>query len=162
LEGYLSQLAARGIISYQPATSMPTLNVLTHRRRLGKEEVGWDKLEFLRLRAQERLAAMLKYISIPGKMCRSRMLEAYFGESGTNECGKCDYCVAKARANTTGQVQELSTSILAFLGSGEMEMRELIDNVPDGSREERIALVREMLDKGILKRGSGLSVRRAE
>jgi ATP-dependent DNA helicase RecQ len=103
---------------------------------------------------------MLEYVSFPGKACRSRLLETYFGEMGTKDCGKCDYCLAKARPAGVAVITELSTALLAYIGNRQIEMRELIDNVTAGTRDERIAIVREMLDKGILVRGEGLSVRR--
>jgi ATP-dependent DNA helicase RecQ len=137
------------------------LRILTHRRKLSREEVGWDRIEFLRQRSQERLLAMLKYIAYPGKMCRSRMLEEYFGELGGKECGKCDYCRAKASPQGATHIQNLSTAILAYIGDVELEMRQLIENVTEGTREERIEMVRSMLDKGILVRTNGLFVARA-
>ncbi len=162
LNEYLLQFAARGIISYRASTSMPMLRMLTRRRRLIMEEVGWNKLEFLRQRAQDRFAAMLEYVTFPGKNCRSRILETYFGELGTKECGKCDYCLAKARPVGATLISELSTAILAYIGNDEIEMRLLIDNVKEGTRDQRIELVREMLDKHILVRGEGLTVRRVQ
>jgi superfamily II DNA helicase RecQ len=104
---------------------------------------------------------MLKYIAYPGKMCRSRNLELYFGESGGAECGKCDYCRAKAAPSGATHIKNLSTAILAFIGEADVDMKRLIDDLKEGSREERIDLVREMLDKGILQRRDGLKVRRA-
>jgi ATP-dependent DNA helicase RecQ len=160
LHEYLLQFAARGIVSYRPSTSTPMLRILAHRRRLVMEEVGWDKLEFLKQRAKDRFAAMLQYIQFPGKVCRSRILEAYFGELGTKECGKCDFCISKTLPTGAGFIQQLGTAILAFLGESELEMRQLIDNVSEGTRDQRIDLIREMLDKGILVRGEGLLVRR--
>jgi hypothetical protein len=59
-------------------------------------------------------------------------------------------------------ISELSTAILAYIGNDEIEMRLLIDNVKEGTRDQRIELVREMLDKHILIRGEGLTVRRVQ
>lgn len=160
LHGYLAQFAARGIISYQPATTNPTIQILTHRRRLIKDEVGWDRIQFLKLRSEERLKAMLHYIAYPGKMCRSRILETYFGELGTKDCGNCDYCVQRRTTSEGARIGDLATALLAFLGDAELEMRLLVDGVDEGTRAQRIDLIREMLDKGILIRGSGLNVKR--
>jgi ATP-dependent DNA helicase RecQ len=162
LHGYLSQFAARGIISYQPASGTPTLRILTHRRRLLQQEVNWDRVEFLRIRAQDRLAAMLRYIHVPGRRCRSRILESYFGEAGTRDCGHCDHCLSRAAAGGGRPVRELGAAILAFLGDSEREMRDLIEQVQEGTREQRMAVVRQMLDMGILQRGKGLLVARAK
>ena len=158
----LDQFAARNIIAYHSPTTKPTLRILTHRRRLLKEEVEWDRLQFLKQRSQERLAAVLQYIEYPGKMCRSRMLEAYFGETGGAECGKCDYCRSKAAPRGATHIRNLSTAILAYMGDLEVETRQLIEHVPEGTREQRIEMVREMLDKGILRRTEGLKVVRTK
>lgn len=124
--------------------------------------MDWERQVFLQKRAEERLAAILDYVDTPGKMCRSRTLEAYFGETSTKECGKCDYCLRKANPSGAGQIRELSTAILAYIGDLEMEMRDLVENVPVGTREARLEIIREMLDKGILKRGEGMTVKRAQ
>ena len=162
LHSYLAQLDARGIIAYTEPVSTPTIRIFRHRGRLSKTEMDWERQVFLQKRAEERLAAILDYVDTPGKMCRSRTLEAYFGETSTKECGKCDYCLRKANPSGAGQIRELSTAILAYIGDLEMEMRDLVENVPVGTREARLEIIREMLDKGILKRGEGMTVKRAQ
>jgi ATP-dependent DNA helicase RecQ len=161
LSALLEQLAARGIVAYQAPTTKPTLQILTRRRRLLQAELEWERVEFLRQRSQDRLAAILRYSEYPGKMCRSRMLEAYFGETGGGECGKCDYCRAKAAPTGHAHIQSLATAILAYIGDLEVEMRLLVDDVQAGTRDERIAMVRELLDKGLLVR-NGLKVARSK
>lgn len=161
LDGFLAQLAARGIITYTEPASTPTIRINRHRGRLTKPEINWERQLFLQKRAEERLAAVLDYVDSPGKMCRSRKLEAYFGETSTKECGKCDYCLRKADPSGSGYIRELSTAILAYIGDLEMEMRDLVENVPVGNRENRIETIREMMDKGILERVEGMRVKRA-
>ena len=160
LEGFLNQLAAREIIAYTAPSTKPTIKINRHRGRLSKLELNWERQVFLETRAFERLNAMLDYTEYPGKFCRSRTLEAYFGEQAGTECGKCDYCRRRANAVGSAEIRELSTAILAFLGDLELEMRDVVENVQTGTREDRIQMIREMLDKGILLRGDGMRLRR--
>ncbi|MFN8395317.1 MAG: hypothetical protein U0176_11790 [Bacteroidia bacterium] len=53
-------------------------------------------------------------------------------------------------------------ALLEMLGDRTLGMKELIDGVATGSREQRIAAVRELLDRGVLTRVDGLNVRRAK
>lgn len=159
LNAILSQFAARGIISYTAAQGQPTIKFLVHRHRLQQATVDWNRQEFLRIRAHERLDAMLHYAQYPGKDCRSKMLEAYFGEMGGADCGNCDVCKSKVAPKGARHALSVEDAVLEVLGDQTMSVRELIDGVSQGSREQRVEAVRELMDRGVLKRVDGLNVR---
>lgn len=93
-------------------------------------------------------------------MCRSRQLEAYFGENSGKDCRQCDFCQEKYREGKRTSISELSTALLAHLGDLEMDMRELVKNVAAGDLEQRKQVLRVLLDKGVLVSLGGTKVRR--
>jgi ATP-dependent DNA helicase RecQ len=121
----------------------------------------WDKQEFLRLRSKERLEAMLAYAQKPAKMCRSRQLEAYFGETSGADCRQCDFCAEKYREGKRPAISDISTAMLAHLADLEMDMRDLLKNVAEGDLEQRKQVLRELLDKGVLL-ANGSKLRRSK
>jgi ATP-dependent DNA helicase RecQ len=54
------------------------------------------RFEILRREDARRLAAMADYAATED--CRSRFLRRWFGEADPPRCGRCDRCVAAARA----------------------------------------------------------------
>ena len=57
-----------------------------------KKEYG-QKLNALKVAAQERIDAMLRYMQTDNQ-CRSRQLLRYFGETDSHDCGRCDVCTS--------------------------------------------------------------------
>ncbi|HHG83394.1 MAG TPA: RecQ family ATP-dependent DNA helicase [Bacteroidetes bacterium] len=157
----LDQLAARKIIRYRPPAGHPTLRFLKPRVQLTKLLLNWPRYEFLARQANHRLAVVERYIKTPATMCRSRMLERYFGEKRPDDCGICDYCKGKAAGILTpARFARIRASILASLGAGTHEIRGLLDSLEEGTSAQRLEVFRAMLDKGELQRTGGLKVRK--
>ncbi len=87
----LTHLAARGILTYIPRSSTPTITftqarVDTERIYLPPQVYADRKADFA-----QRIEAILHYTG-SRTTCRSRLLLRYFGEHTDHECGQCDIC----------------------------------------------------------------------
>lgn len=139
----LNQLAARQLIRYRPPTEKSTLAFTRARQKLSRHSLNWDKYDFLREQAEKRLNALLQWVRNESNQCRALALEAYFGETGGQPCGKCDACRKKAPAD--------EQAILAFLkqqlAKGPQPFQSLLSATGPGNREQRKQLLLQLMDK---------------
>jgi len=108
----LKSLARQGIVEYVPKKNVPHI-CFTHRRERADllqfpPEVYEDRKNDL----AERVDKMLHYLS-DEETCRSRMLLEYFGETGGQDCGRCDVCRRRQRQDTVAQVAQQMMTILS-------------------------------------------------
>jgi ATP-dependent DNA helicase RecQ len=91
---YLLRLARMKVIAYIPKKRTPLL--IFKEERLDEKNLRISKEQYgqLKKRYERRIEAMLKYATNTAK-CRSRQLLAYFGETDTCRCGRCDVCTER-------------------------------------------------------------------
>jgi ATP-dependent DNA helicase RecQ len=160
LDKRLRQLAAREILKYKAPQGQPVIRFLLPRQRLHPQVLDWARYEFLARQSEFRLEMVRRYVETPARMCRSRMLEKYFGEERKDDCGICDHCREKEAGKLTAErIRALQTAILERLGDGEMGIRSLLDGLSDGTANQRLEILRDMLDKGILEKVGVLKVK---
>ncbi len=80
--------------------------------------------------------------------CRAVLLQAYFGESETVPCGRCDVCVRK-----TPVPAGLEAQVLDRIRTAKPTPEELIAHFPASLREAVIEKVRNLLDDGLVRQG---------
>lgn len=73
-----------------------------------------------------RFSSMLSYAQ-SSDVCRSKIIEEYFGEKSAKECGVCDICLAKRRNGTS--TQALNERIINLLSSNELTIKELATTI---------------------------------
>ncbi|MEM0999801.1 MAG: ATP-dependent DNA helicase RecQ [Bacteroidota bacterium] len=160
LERRLKQLAAREIIRYKAPRGEPTVRFLRPRQRLHPQLLNWSQYEFLGRQGKFRLEMLRRYAETPARMCRSRMLEKYFGEERADECGICDHCREKAAGKlTVGRIAEIRSAILRGVQADPAEIRDLLAGIEVGTARQRLEVLRDMLDRGELEKVGGLQVR---
>ena len=144
-------LSNRGLVQYAPSKKCPIITFTRHRvlgseLRFAREVYDERKAIF-----GERLKSVINYATSEEK-CRSSLLLEYFGEKGSDECRRCDVCVAKRAsgnaapsASSVDAIMQLlsdgklhSLDELAGLGLPEAEMKRLLLRLCD---EELIKIV---------------------
>jgi ATP-dependent DNA helicase RecQ len=158
LDEFLHILHMRGIIEYKPAMGTPAMRFLVHRHPITRNELSWHKYNFLIHQSKERLEALLSYAATPATQCRSQQLEAYFGETHTTPCGVCDFC----RASKGTDVAALEEEVRQLLAARRMDFRGLVASMRTGSVAEREALVRDWMDRGLLRVEGGMFLHLAQ
>ena len=161
LKQQLDQLAKRGVVAWHAPTSSPTVRFTRARLRLTREELKWDKYIFLQKQALERLVQVEAYLDVPGKACRSGFLESYFGETPEKPCGICDVCRAAAAGPLDqARITAISKEILSLVGPDEQDIAALVERLKEGTRPQRLEVIRMMLDAEQLVRTSTTCLRR--
>ena len=97
----------------------------------------------------ERLKSVISYATSDDK-CRSRQLLEYFGEKGSDDCRRCDVCVAK---RTSGMVAPSSSSfdaIMQLLADGELHSLDELSSL-GLTESEMKRLLRRLCDEEQIK-----------
>ncbi len=92
----LTQLAERGVITYEKQTDKPQLTFLTLRQDARTLPLDAQGLAKRRDQAMQKAEAMVAYARHETQ-CRTRLIQAYFGETTTDPCGVCDNCLRAKR-----------------------------------------------------------------
>jgi ATP-dependent DNA helicase RecQ len=150
LEQQLQRLVQLDLITYQPASGTPTIRLLKNRNALSKNAMNWQKYVFLREQSDFRLNKMLEYI---GKktVCRSLLIQQYFGEKDTQNCGKCDVCIGRNKEEVNdNEFLTIQTKLLAHIKKQPTHYREVLQNITVGTPAQREKVLRYLLDKEII------------
>jgi ATP-dependent DNA helicase RecQ len=129
-------LARRHILQFIPGRKTPYLIYTRERQEASRLIISHEVYEDRKRSLEERIQAMLRYVSSEG-VCRSRILLEYFGEKDTKDCGQCDVCLqkkGKGEAQSGGkseeqQMQELSRQIQQALAEGPTDLNSLEDRL---------------------------------
>lgn len=140
-----------GLLQYAPSKKCPIITFTRH-RVLGSElRFPHEVYDERKAIFGERLKSVINYASVDDK-CRSRVLLEYFGEKSSDDCRRCDVCVAKRAQGCILPMESSSDAItellsdgkqhsldeLSALGLTEAEMKRLLRQLCD---EEKIDIV---------------------
>lgn len=148
----LTGLRKRKIIDYIPRREIPYI-YFPQRRILPRHVVLSAEVYETRLkRAQERLKALMGFIWCDDG-CRTARMLAYFGETETGNCGKCDWC--RAHNKDTGRhkgAEDVDESIMMWIKKcGGCVTLETVRNAFGKHRDKALSHIRAMTDAGLLE-----------
>lgn len=141
----LLHLDALGIIEYKKRDTRQTIQFTLPRCDIQKIIPGGSNYALLKQRAQQRIEDMKKYVRADN-VCRSIMLLDYFGEKSEQECGWCDICIGRRKA----EVEQLQIKIVELLKRKKMMAQELLSEL--GCLDETTVRnqIRTLLDARII------------
>ncbi|WP_154658533.1 RecQ family ATP-dependent DNA helicase [Eisenibacter elegans] len=147
----LQYLHQQGILSYEQQKDSPQLQFLTIRYAADRLPLNHQRLAERKAVAQEKIAAVQHYMQ-HRQRCRTQLLLEYFGEVSYQPCEICDICLAKRKAASASEDYGLySPQIKALLSAEPLSAQVLAQRI-DAARQERVmAVVRQMLDEGLLQ-----------
>ncbi|MEZ4773750.1 MAG: ATP-dependent DNA helicase RecQ [Bacteroidia bacterium] len=150
LQKQLDRLVLHNIIYYQAPTDLPTLRFHQPRHLLSKKALNWEKYQFLREQNDRRLKEMLHYI-YEKEVCRSLMIQHYFGETSHTPCGKCDVCIGRNKTKVSDdEYTKIQAAIISFVKAGPQTYRDTINQVKTGTPAQREKVLRYLLDKEVI------------
>ena len=75
-----------------------------------------------------------------------------FDEQNASKCGVCDVCLAEKRAENQSQLsEEIEFEIISLFQQEAQVLDDLVMNIKNGAENERIEIIRELLDAGKIK-----------
>jgi ATP-dependent DNA helicase RecQ len=135
------------VIRYIPASRSPM--IYFDSERLPQKDV-FIAPETYRQRydlAIERFNNMLRY-ACSEDVCRSRIIEEYFGDHNAKDCGICDICLAKRKRNKqSGVAQDIDNKIFALLLESDMEIKDVVAAI-GGDKVKIAARIDYLLSEG--------------
>lgn len=143
----LERLAQHQVILYTAATDKPSIRFLSPRHNLQKKELNWEKYTFLRSQNDRRLTEMLKYVQ-QTEVCRSILIQQYFGEEVSEPCGVCDVCTGRFDSSLTqNTLSEIEQEILEYLVGKSVSYADLVQVLKKGSPIQRKEVIRLLMDQ---------------
>ena len=89
------------------------------------------------------------YTYLDTKECRSLSLQHYFGEEAIEPCGVCDLCVV--RQHKSGISESIEKKIQYLLLEKPMNLHDLIEAIEIGKDDDRLHVLRQLLDSNTVK-----------
>ena len=127
----LTNLSKKRIINFIPRKNIPLISYTQDRIDgvdvvLSKEVYENRKEEFIK-----RINSVINYAQNE-RVCRSRQLLSYFGESKSTDCGQCDVCLSHTKEDDTNEKEQIRKQLLTLLEDGHKhaitEIRQLNDD----------------------------------
>ena len=147
LRQLLYQLSLEHVIRYVPC-DRSTVIYLHHNRLVpGNIDLQPERWRFLKENAENRLEAMVEYVSESDR-CRSRVLLEYFGQSETEDCGTCDVC--RSRSAESRKRSAIRRFFASHPGAGIQDFRTFCADPANGMPSDALAILRSMLDEGVI------------
>ena len=151
----LQQLHERSILIYEKQKDKPQLTFLTPRIDANQLPLDTQLLTERKQRAMTKVRAMVAYVQNPVQ-CRTRLLQAYFGEEPKDSCGICDNCLnQKPRPEPTDAVREQVWQYVAQADSPGVSPRQLADYFARTNTETLAQAVQQMLAEDVLQYNTG-------
>lgn len=131
----LLELERMKIINYIPRSGLPLIYMPTSREERSSLIIAKNVYEERKKIMRERTDSILDY-TFKGKECRVKRMLSYFGETGAEDCGKCDVCRdKKKRSESKDKKRVLISSILSYLREHPEGVRFIsIENYISGER----------------------------
>ncbi|TAE22504.1 MAG: RecQ family ATP-dependent DNA helicase [Cytophagales bacterium] len=151
----LKQLHERGILIYEQQKDKPQLTFLTPRIDANQLPIDTRLLAERKQRAMTKVRAMVAYVQNPVQ-CRTRLLQAYFGENPSQPCGICDNCLKqKPRPEQTDAVREQVRQYVVQTAQTGVSPRQLADYFAQTNTETLAQAVQQMLAEEVLQYNAG-------
>lgn len=150
----LLQLARMHVIHYVPRTNNPMMLVTASRVDTRHVTIPISVYETRRDGMKRRLDAMASF-AFGNDGCRVNRLLRYFGETPTDDCGKCDYCRARLRDNARQEQSTLDAVRFILQMESPIAINKLI-SLTNRRPDDVIEVVRSLCDTNEATLADGL------
>ena len=151
VERSLALLEKFEILEYDKQNGLPKLTLLCPRASASQLPIDWTSYHKRKERSLHKIKAVEHYVR-DKKICRTRLLVAYFGENLDKKCGICDTCIEQKKASTGKAYPESHESerklILHYLQHGSLSLQNLVDCLRPLSKDEAIRIIQYALEMG--------------
>jgi len=150
----LDLLHKDGIIDYAPQKEKPQIVFIKERVNAAVLNIDHKLYAFRKNRHLERIRKAIAYAETP--VCRSRQLLHYFGQTVDKNCGICDVCTGRTRAEIDGdQFEAYRTRIQALLQQKALSLAEVVQAFPPAQEEKVLTAITYLVDEGFLEQEGG-------
>lgn len=143
----LKLLQQQELVTYVAKTDAPQLQFL--QPRVDYKNLYIDTHFIAERKEIKEVQVKAIYTYLDAKECRSLALQHYFGEDAIEPCGVCDLCVV--RQHKSGISESIEKKIQYLLLEKPMKLHDLIEAIEIGKDDDRIQVLRQLLDSNTVK-----------
>jgi ATP-dependent DNA helicase RecQ len=126
----LIQLSRERIIKYIPRKKTPYLTFTLERQSNERVVISKAAYDERRERYIKKVKSILDYAKEEA-ICRSQILLAYFGDTNTQACGKCDICLKNKELTVSEEeFSIIRNAVLAIVDKGNSTFNKIISDCP--------------------------------
>lgn len=154
----LYRLSIEHVIKYIPCDRADVLFLKTEHLAQGNVKLSPLRYKMLQETYHKRMETMIEYVT-EEDVCRSRFLLAYFGQSESTDCGKCDVCrrnISKVQVNAGVTEQETSDALVDFINvecHGEYSLKQInerFSNPMASYSPDYLDILRDLIDSRVV------------
>lgn len=154
----LYRLSIEHVIKYIPCDRADVLFLKTEHLAQGNVKLSPLRYKMLQETYHKRMETMIEYVT-EEDVCRSRFLLAYFGQSESADCGKCDVCrrnISKVQVNADVTEQETSDALVDFINvecHGEYSLKQInerFSNPTASYSPDYLDILRDLIDNRVV------------
>ncbi len=146
----LTEIHALGIINYTPQKEKPQLHFLQNRVAVSDLVINQKNFYKRKYAFEKRLNAMLSYTK-EEHACRSKMIGAYFNDTGLKRCGVCDNCLnEKSLEISKDEFEKITSEIKIVIAGKTVQPSYLLDNLKTFQKKKVMKILHFLQDENLL------------
>ncbi|MDP4281948.1 MAG: ATP-dependent DNA helicase RecQ [Bacteroidota bacterium] len=148
----LTRLEKEGVLNYIPRSDNPRIVYTENRIDIKNLFLSPETYRNRLKDATERIDAMIRYAK-SSHQCRSQALLAYFGETDTHRCGRCDVCIERNKIELSELEYNNTMEIIRpLLNEAPRTLEEIVSAVSPIYPDKVLKLVMYLIDTGHIER----------
>ena len=150
----LYRLSIEHVIKYIPCDRADVLFLKTEHLAQGNVKLSPLRYKMLQETYHKRMETMIEYVT-EEDVCRSRFLLAYFGQSESADCGKCDVCrrnISKVQVNA-GVTSDALVDFINVECHGEYSLKQInerFSNPTASYSSDYLDILRDLKDNRVV------------
>lgn len=150
----LYRLSIEHVIKYIPCDRADVLFLKTEHLAQGNVKLSPLRYKMLQETYHKRMETMIEYVT-EEDVCRSRFLLAYFGQSESADCGKCDVCrrnISKVQVNA-GVTSDALVDFINEECHGEYSLKQInerFSNPTASYSSDYLDILRDLIDNRVV------------
>ena len=150
----LYRLSIEHVIKYIPCDRADVLFLKTEHLAQGNVKLSPLRYKMLQETYHKRMETMIEYVT-EEDVCRSRFLLAYFGQSESADCGKCDVCrrnISKVQVNA-GVTSDALVDFINVECHGEYSLKQInerFSNPMASYSPDFLDILRDLIDNRVV------------
>ena len=150
----LYRLSIEHVIKYIPCDRADVIFLKTEHLAQGNVKLSPLRYKMLQETYHKRMETMIEYVT-EEDVCRSRFLLAYFGQSESADCGKCDVCrrnISKVQVNA-GVTSDALVDFINVECHGEYSLKQInerFSNPMASYSPDYLDILRDLIDNRVV------------
>ena len=150
----LYRLSIEHVIKYIPCDRADVLFLKTEHLAQGNVKLSPLRYKMLQETYHKRMETMIEYVT-EEDVCRSRFLLAYFGQSESADCGKCDVCrrnISRVQVNA-GVTSDALVDFINVECHGEYSLKQInerFSNPTASYSPDYLDILRDLIDNRVV------------